>query len=94
MSQRTRVVTAALVLSAALLLALPAPSRASSLWHERIPTLGWVERFWSWMTSLRPAGASSRRTAPWEKEGSVIDPMGQPRPQSMPPPQGNLDGAR
>jgi len=93
MSQRNRIVTAALVLSAALFLATPAPSRASGLWQERIPSVGLMERFWSWMSALWPAGDSSRTTARWEKEGVGINPDGQPRSQSAPP-QSALDSAR
>lgn len=73
MPQRNRLVIVAL--SAFLVLAAAAPSRAAAFWQQRIPTAGFAERFWSWMIGLLPGGDSSR-TAPMEKEGFAINPNG------------------
>lgn len=85
MSQRNRIVFAAVALAAALLLAAPSPSRAAGLWEDRLPGMEALEQLWSWVSSLLPDGGFSRAT-PWEKEGSVVDPMGQqPHTATTPP---------
>jgi len=82
MSQRNRRALAALGLTAALLLALPVPSRAAGLWE--VPALGFTARAWAWLESLglpgRQAAAPHRPAAAWEKEGSAIDPDGRTVP--------------
>jgi hypothetical protein len=51
MSQSIRRVLAATGLVAALLLSIPAPSRAAGL-REQAPAAGFVTRAWSWLESL------------------------------------------
>jgi hypothetical protein len=93
MSQRNRLVIAALALSAGLFLAAPPPCRAAGFRVERLPVAGLWERVWDWMAQLWPAGGSATRTARWEKEGSVINPNGQPTTASQPAPAPQ-DGSR
>lgn len=54
MSQQLRRVLAAVGLTAALFLALPAPSRAVAL-REPAISFGLMDRVWSWLESLLPA---------------------------------------
>jgi hypothetical protein len=86
MSQRNRLVIAALGLAAALLLAAPAPCRAAGVWEEGIPAVGFVEQVWSWLAGLWPSDASSGTTARWEKEGGSLNPNGQPSAGTAPAP--------
>jgi hypothetical protein len=57
MSQQMRRILAAVGLAAALLLAVPAPSRAASL-REPSFAAGLMERVWSWLWSLAPESSS------------------------------------
>ena len=54
MSQRNRIVLAALALSAAFVLAAPPPARAAGLPLWRIPAVDVLERAWTWMARLVP----------------------------------------
>jgi hypothetical protein len=70
MSQQVRRVLAALGLTAALLLAAPAPSRAAGL--RGLPAVPEISaRVWAWLEGLLPAApAPSRRPARGEKQTS------------------------
>lgn len=92
MFKRNRLV-AALGLTAALFLAVPSPSRAAGLRPVRLPVAALVERVWTWIAELWPAGGSSAPAARWEKEGSVIDPLGQPHTTTAPS-NGDPDSAK
>jgi len=85
MSQRHRVAVAACALSAALFLAVPSASRAAGARQARLPAAGFVERVWSWIAELWPAGGSPAPASRWEKEGSVISPEGQPHTTATSP---------
>jgi hypothetical protein len=84
MSQRNRIVIAALAL-AALLLASPSPSRAAGLRESRLPGIGALEQIWTWVISFWPDREAPQPANAWEKEGSVINPNGQPSSSSTPP---------
>lgn len=83
MSQRNRIVLAAVALVAALSLAAPSPSHAAGLQPWRIPAVDLWERAWNWMAGLLPGGASQKPTISQEKEGSAINPNGSLAP--LPP---------
>ncbi|MEA2599746.1 MAG: hypothetical protein QOF89_738 [Acidobacteriota bacterium] len=87
MSQRNRIVIAAIALVAALFLAAPTPARAASLSEGRLPLAGAWERAWSWLAELvfPGGGAPARPTARWEKEGSAINPDGRTTPSTSAP---------
>ncbi|HEX9944689.1 MAG TPA: hypothetical protein VGG03_21980 [Thermoanaerobaculia bacterium] len=79
MSQSVRRAFAAAGLALALLLTLPAPSRAAGPWEE--PAARLAARVWSWLESLgivapQPASPFRQPAARWEKEGSAINPDG------------------
>jgi len=84
MSQRNRIVIAAVALAGSLFLAAPAPSQAAGLRRTAVPAVDAVERLWSWLVGLWTDGASAP-TAPWEKEGGMISPDGQPHAATPPP---------
>ena len=82
MPQHARPILAALGLTAALLLAAPAPSRAAGLWEIPVLTPGiaacvqtWLEGWWP-----GPRRAPVRGT----KQGSALDPNGNPVPTTSP----------
>ena len=81
MSQRNRVTCAAVALVIAVFLAAPAPTLAERLPAGRLPLAAAWEQVWSWLASLvlPGSGASPGLTARWEKEGSAINPDGQPK---------------
>ena len=76
MSQRNRIAFATIVLTAALFLAAPSPSRAASLRAGRAPAVAAWERAWSWLAGLLPGALSQQPAARQEKEGSAINPNG------------------
>ncbi|HEV8583017.1 MAG TPA: hypothetical protein VGX68_28450 [Thermoanaerobaculia bacterium] len=82
MSQRNRIVIAALVLGAIL---LASPSRAAGLWEDRLPGIGALEQVWNWMSSLWQEDDASGTTAIWEKDGGAVIPDGQPHTAVTPP---------
>jgi hypothetical protein len=84
MSQRNRLAIAALALSAALVLASPAPCHAAGLGPERITAAGLLERFLGWLHELWPGAVSDRPDVAWEKEGAMINPNGQPGAATAP----------
>jgi len=84
MSQRNRIAIAAVALAASLFLTVPAPSQAAGPRRTAIPVVDAVERLWSWLVGLWTGGASVP-TTPWEKEGGMIDPFGQPHAATPPP---------
>jgi hypothetical protein len=63
MSQQLRRVLLAAGLTVALLLALPAPSRATGLREPGI-SCGFMDRVWSWLESLLPAAPASQPARP------------------------------
>jgi hypothetical protein len=93
MSQQLRRVLIAAGLTVALLLVVPAPSRAAAL-REPGRSFDFMERVWSWLEGLlptapaaRPApkGAAGQKTTssptpppPTTDQGSMIDPDGRP----------------
>jgi hypothetical protein len=92
MSQKNRRTLAVASVIAALFLALPAPSQAAGLWSWEPVDL--AARMWSWLEDLGvlPQGAASAHqpSVRWEKEGSMVDPNGQPR-STTPPASTNSD---
>jgi len=93
MSQRNRIVCAAIGLVAVLLMATPATSHAAVLWEGRIPGVSALERVWDWMTGLRPSGSPRKPAARWEKEGGAVNPDGRPTAVPIAPttPPANLE---
>lgn len=94
MARRNRMVLTAIGLLAALSLAAPAPSQAVGLWESGIPLAGALEQAWSWLAGHLPGGTPQRRTAPWRKEGGMINPNGGNSltfPVLPVPPQDNAD---
>jgi hypothetical protein len=91
MSQQLRSVLIAAGLTAALLLAVPAPSRAAAL-REPALSSSLMDRVWSWLEGLLPGapasqpapkGPAGRKTLlppppppPLSDQGSMIDPDG------------------
>ena len=75
MSRRNRMVLTAIGLLAALSLA-PAPAQAVGLWESGIPLTDTLEQAWNWLTGQLPGGTPQGRTAPWRKEGGMINPNG------------------
>lgn len=82
MPQHARPVLAALALTAALLLAAPAPSRAAGLWEIPVLAPGIAVRVRTWLEGWRPGPrrAPVRNT----KQGSALDPNGNPVPTTSP----------
>jgi hypothetical protein len=77
MSQKIRRALAVAAVAATLSLLWPAPSHAAALWEWQPADL--AARVWSWLEDLgilpREATTSGAR---WEKEGSMLEPNGQP----------------
>lgn len=95
MSQRNRIVLAAVVLAAALCGVAPAPSHAAGLRLWRVPGVDAWERAWNRLTALLPQGASRTPPARPEKEGGAINPDGHagftaPKPPASPSPDGGV----
>lgn len=85
MSRKNHLRLAAAGLTAALLLTAPAPSVAAGRWKPAVEASGVAGRVWAWLESL---GIAPRpQTDVREKEGSAIDPNGEPLP--VPPPLGS-----
>jgi hypothetical protein len=85
MSQSIRRVFAVTGLVAALLLSIPAPSRAAGLRGQAPAAAGFVTRAWSWLESLLARSgpvASTQRTAIQQKDA--------PFPTPLPPPSGTV----
>ena len=76
MSQRNRIVFATFVLTVALFLAAPPPSRATALRTGKAPAVNICDRVWSWLAALLPDGFSSKSVSGLEKEGSMVNPNG------------------
>jgi hypothetical protein len=74
MSQRNRIVLAALALTAAFVLA-PAPAPAAGLPLWRIPAVDALERAWTWMARLVLV-EPKKPVAMQDKEGGAINPDG------------------
>jgi hypothetical protein len=97
MSQSIRRVLAVTGLVAALLLSIPAPSRAAGL-RDQAPAAGFVTRAWSWLESLLASsvpGASTHRTVIQQKDSPFPPPP--PVPPSSTTGQGSMidpDGAK
>lgn len=90
MSQQLRRVLVALGLTAALFLAAPAPSQAAG-WRNILSGNDLTERLWAWMEGLlqgavAPSLTSHKPAAGLQKEGSMIDPNGQPHSGTVPAP--------
>jgi hypothetical protein len=92
MSQRNRIVLAAIALVAALALVTPAPSYAAGLpWT--LPAVDRLERAWDWLARFL-AGDRSRTQVRQEKEGGMVNPDGTtshlapPTPPAIPTPGG------
>jgi hypothetical protein len=87
MSQSIRRVLAVTGLAAALLLSIPAPSRAAGL-REQSPAAGFATRAWSWLESLLPSSgpvASTQRPSIQQKDMVPVT--------SIPPPANNGSGS-
>lgn len=82
MSQGSQRVLAAIGLVATLLVVAPAPAQASGLLGGQRVAAGLVARAWVWLAShgvvQAPTAPSRKPAVIWEKEGSAIDPNGQP----------------
>ena len=76
MSQRNRIVLAAVALAVVLCGIAPAPSQAAGLRAWRVPVAGSWERAWNWLAGLLPGSASRPTAALQEKEGGAINPNG------------------
>jgi len=78
MSRKTRRALALASVIAALFLTFPAPSQAAGFWS--LPPADLAVRMWSWIESLGlfQGPAPQPRPTRWEKEGSMVDPNGQP----------------
>lgn len=76
MSRRNRMVLTAIGLLTALSLTAPAPSQAMGLWESGILLADPLERAWSWLAGQLPGATPQERTAPWRKEGGMINPNG------------------
>ena len=83
MSQQLRRVLAAVGLTAALFLALPAPSRAVAL-REPAISFGLMDRVWSWLESLLPAADRGPAAQPKNATAGRTTVM-QPRCSRCPP---------
>jgi hypothetical protein len=81
MSQQMNRILAAVGLAAALLLTVPAPSRAVSFREPSFVAAGLVERVWSWLWSLAPSPAPSR-------PGQISTPVTRTGTSGTPPPVG------
>jgi hypothetical protein len=94
MSQPIRRVVAVTGLAAALLLMVPAPSRAASrAVRGPVAAAGFVTRTWSWLEGLLGASgpaASTQRTTIQRKDGTIPPVMPVPAP---PPGTGNGQGS-
>lgn len=75
MSQRNRIVLAALALVAAAALVTPAPARAAGFPTGRFPAVDALERAWTWIAHL-VTGETKKPVAMQEKEGGMINPDG------------------
>jgi hypothetical protein len=95
MSRRNRMVLTAIGLVAALSLTAPAPSHAVGLWESGIPMAEIFAKAWSWLAGHLPGSKPRQRTAPWEKEGSMINPNGGGSliADPVPPPDGADEGS-
>jgi hypothetical protein len=89
---RNRKVLTVIGLLAALSLTAPAPSQAVGFWESGIPLAGTLERAWSWLTSQLPGAAPQERTAPWRKEGGMINPNGNSLTVPVPPVDNSDEG--
>jgi len=89
MSQQMRRTLATVGLAAALLLAVPAPSRAATF---RGPAVAGslVERFWSWLSSLAQTAPVGQAATPVTRTGNG---NGSPPPASPPPSGTNESGS-
>lgn len=76
MSQRVRHGFVVAAVAAVLLTVTPAPSQAAGL-RERVNVQSFMERAWVSMAALWPDFEQETRRG-WEKEGSAINPDGQP----------------
>jgi hypothetical protein len=80
MSQSIRRVLAVTGLVAALLLSIPAPSRAAGL-RDQAPAAGFVTRAWSWLESLLAGPtpvASTHRAVTQQKDAQFPAPIAPP----------------
>ncbi|HEY0557574.1 MAG TPA: hypothetical protein VGG20_25190 [Thermoanaerobaculia bacterium] len=76
MSQRNRIVLAALALAVTAALASPAPTRAAGLQAARFSAAADAfERAWTWIAHLM-TGETKRPVVMQEKEGGAINPDG------------------
>jgi len=83
MSQKIRRALAVAAVLSALSLALPVPAHAVVLRHWQPANI--ASWFWSWLQDLGLVpGSAVPRSAPYQKEGSMIDPNGQPHSGSTP----------
>lgn len=83
MSQQTRRTLAAVGLAAALLLAVPAPSRAAGFQGPSFAAAGLLERVWSWLWSLAPSRSgqiSTPMTRTGTSTGVTLPPVAPPPP--------------
>lgn len=86
MSKRSQRYFAAALLVGAFLLASPAPTLAAGFWKPAVAP-GLAVRVWAW---LERAGVVPGVGVVWEKEGSMIDPNGEPRTSAPTPPPNAL----
>lgn len=98
MSQRNRIVLAALALAATAALAAPAPTRAAGFPAARFSAADAFERAWTWIAHL-VTGETKQPVTMQEKEGGAINPDGSTTHHLVSPtlplvPPGSEDGGK
>jgi hypothetical protein len=89
MSQRIRRSLVVAGLAVAFFMAVPIPSRAAG-WGEEAGLASFFEKIWGWVENFVPG----RPDSSWDKEGSMINPDGQPTPASTAASSPAGDGGR
>lgn len=88
MSQKIRRTLAVAAVLAVLSLTLPAPTQAAVLWDWQPEYV--AAQVWSWLQDLGLVTRTpSMPSAPYDKEGSMLEPNGKPGSSSPPAPSGD-----
>ena len=90
MSKKNRRALAIVAVVSALTLALPAPSQAADLWDWQPAKV--AAQVWSWLEGLGLIPQPEKPSGGLQKEGSMVEPNGQPHSGSSPStPQASTD---